>query len=84
MGEREGCPTGSSPHHSEIFAQLLPSWGASLVVQTVKHLPAMRETSVRFLGWEDPLEKKMAIHSSTNPMDGGAWDSMGSQRVGHD
>ena len=38
---------------------------ASLVAQTVKHLPAMRETRVRFLGWEDPLEKEMAIHSST-------------------
>ena len=36
-----------------------------LVAQTVKHLPAMRETRVRFLGWEDPLEKEMAIHSST-------------------
>ena len=48
---------------------------ASLVAQTVKRLPAMRETWVRFLGWEDPLEKEMAIHSSTrleNPMDGGA------------
>ena len=84
MGEREGCPTGSSSHHSEVFAQLLPSWGASLVVQMVKHLPAMRETSVRLLGWEDLLEKEMAIHSSTNPMDGGACDSMGSKRVGHD
>ena len=38
---------------------------ASLVAQTVKHLPAMWETQVRFLGQEDPLEKKMAIHSST-------------------
>ena len=55
----------------------------------VKHLPAMRETRVRFLGGEDPLEKEMAIHSSTL-----AWkipwmeepdrlQSMGSQRVGH-
>ena len=35
------------------------------MAQTVKHLPAMRETQVRFLGWEDPLEKEMAIHSST-------------------
>ena len=63
---------------------------ASLVAQTVKHLPAMRETWVRFLGWKDPLEKEMAIHSSTL-----AWkipwteepdrlQSMGSQRVGHD
>ena len=37
----------------------------SLVGQMVKHLPAMWETRVRFLGWEDPLEKEMAIHSST-------------------
>ena len=37
----------------------------SLVDQTVKCLPAMWETWVRFLGWEDPLEKEMAIHSST-------------------
>ena len=38
---------------------------ASLVAQTIKHLPAMQETRVRFLGQEDPLEKEMAIHSST-------------------
>ena len=38
---------------------------ASLVAQTVKRLPTMRETRVRFLGWEDPLEKEMAIHFST-------------------
>ena len=62
-----------------------------LVAQTVKHLPAMRETQVRFLGQEDPLEKEMAIHSS--PL---AWkipwtteepdtlEALGSQRVGHD
>ena len=37
----------------------------SLVAQTVKHLPAVRETRVRPLGWEDPLEKEMANHSST-------------------
>ena len=37
----------------------------SLMAQTVKRLPAMRETWVRFLGREDPLEKEMAIHSST-------------------
>ena len=34
------------------------------MAQTVKLLPAMWETWVRFLGWEDPLEKEMAIHSS--------------------
>ena len=36
----------------------------SIVAQTVKNLPAMRETQVRSLGWEDPLEKEMAIPSS--------------------
>ena len=38
--------------------------GASLVAQTVKNLPAMKETKVRSLSWEDPLEKGMATHSS--------------------
>ena len=38
---------------------------ASLVAQTVKRLPAMLETWLRSLGWEDPLEKEMAPHSST-------------------
>ena len=37
---------------------------ASLVAQRIKHLPAMWETLVRYLGWEDPLEKEMATHSS--------------------
>ena len=50
---------------------------ASLVTQRVKRLPAMPETQVRSLGWEDPLEKDMAtpIQYSCleNPMDGGAW-----------
>ena len=64
--------------------------GASLVIQTVKNLPAMWETQVRFLGGEDPLEKGMAIHTSilawTIPWteDPGGLQSMGSQRVGHD
>ena len=35
------------------------------MAQMVKRLPAMRETQVRSLGWEDPLEKEMATHSST-------------------
>ena len=38
---------------------------ASLVAQTVKRLPTMQETQVQSLGWEDPLEKEMATHSST-------------------
>ena len=62
----------------------------SLVAQTVKHLPAVRETQVRSLGWEDPLEKAMATHSSTLAWkipcseEPGRLPSMGSQRVGHD
>ena len=46
----------------------------------VKNLPAMWETQVRFLGWEDILEKEMAAHSSyyclENPMDRGAWQAL--------
>ena len=38
--------------------------GASLVAQTVKNLPAMRETRVLSRSWEDPLEKRIATHSS--------------------
>ena len=38
--------------------------GASLVTQLVKNPPAMRETWVQFLGWEDPLDKGKATHSS--------------------
>ena len=38
--------------------------GASLIAQLVKNTPAMQETLVRFLGWEDLLEKEMATHSS--------------------
>ena len=63
---------------------------ASLVAQTVKHLPTMWETQVQSLGWEDPLEKEMATHSSILAWkipwteDPGRLQSMGSQRVGHD
>ena len=39
-------------------------FGASLIAQSVKNLPAMQETQIQFLGWEDPLEKEMATHSS--------------------
>ena len=62
----------------------------SLVAQTVKHLSTMPETQVRSLGWEDPLEKEMAIHSSTISWkipwteEPGRLQSMGSQRVRHD
>ena len=63
---------------------------ASLVAQIVKNLPAMQETWVLSLGWEDPLQKGMATHSSilawriTWTEEPGGLQSMGSQRVGHD
>ena len=59
------------------------------MAQTVKHLLAVRETRVRSLGWEDPLEKEMATHSSTLAWkipwteELGRLQSIGSQRVGH-
>ena len=58
---------------------------ASLVAQTVKRLSTVRETQVRALGWEDPLEKEMAIHSRTIAWteEPGRLQSMGSQRVRH-
>ena len=46
------------------FGFCFSSFGASMVTQTVKRLPVMQETQVRSLGWKDPLEKEMAIHSS--------------------
>ena len=49
--------------HLLIYADLMLLW-ASLVALLVKNLPAMKETLVRFLGWEDPLEKGKATHSS--------------------
>ena len=60
------------------------------MAQTVKRLPTLRETRVRALGLEDPLEKEMATHSSTLAWkipwteEPGRLQSMGSQRVGHD
>ena len=60
----------------------------SLVAQSVKNLPAMQETRVRFLGQEDPLEKEMATHSSILAWripwteEPGEPQSMGSQESG--
>ena len=62
---------------------------ASLVAQTVKRLSAMQETQVRSLGWEDPLEKEMAAHSSILAWkipwteEPGRLQSMGLQSVSH-
>ena len=63
---------------------------ASLVAQRLKRLPAMRETWVRSLGQEDPLEKEMATHSSILAWripwteEPGGLQSVGLQRIGHD
>ena len=47
-----------------LYSQQRLDWELT-VAQIVKHLPAIRETQVQSLGWEDPLEKEMATHSST-------------------
>ena len=47
------------------MASLFVYFQDSLVAQRLKRLPGMQETRVRSLGWEDPLEKEMATHSST-------------------
>ena len=63
---------------------------ASLMAQRLKRLPAMQETWVRSLGWEDPLEKEMATHSSILAWripwaeEPGGLQSTGLQRVRHD
>ena len=60
------------------------------MAQTVKNPPAMQETWVQSMGWEGPLEKGMATHSSIlvweipQTEDPGGLQSMGLQRVGHD
>ena len=64
--------------------------GTSLLAQMVKNLPAMQETQIQSLGWEDSLEKEMATHYSipawripwTEEL--GGLQFMGSQRVGND
>ena len=68
----------------------ISSLEAFLVAQRLKRLPPIRETLVRSLGREDPLEKEMATHSSILAWripwteEPGGLQSMGSQRVGHD
>ena len=82
--QQHGClPTQSGPSPPS------RSGLGSLVAQRVKRLPAMRETWVRSLGWEDALEKEMATHSSTLAWkilwteEPGGLQFLGSQRVGH-
>ena len=80
--------SGRSPGEG-IGYPLQLSW-ASLVAQTVKNLPAIQETWVQSLGWENPLEEGMATHSSILARESpwievpGRLQSMGLKRVGHD
>ena len=76
VGDPGSIPgSGRSPGEG-IGYPLQYSW-ASLVAQMTKNLPAMQETYVQSLGWEDPLEVGMATHSSILawriPMDRGDW-----------
>ena len=79
----------SQVRKTDVYVNKHVYW-ASLVAQSVKNLPAVQETQVRALGWEDPLEKEMATHSSILAWkiswteEPGVLQSMGSQRVGHD
>ena len=73
----------------KLVEALWKALGASLVAQTVKLLPAMWKTWVQSMGWEDPLEKEMATHSSTLAWkipwmeEPGRLQSMGLQKVRH-
>ncbi|KAG5204850.1 hypothetical protein JEQ12_019295 [Ovis aries] len=86
----QGTLKSSTPQFKSI-SSLMRSllYGPPRSTQTVKHLSTMRETRVRSLGWEDPLEKEMAIHSRTIAWkipwteEPGRLQSMGSQRVRH-
>ena len=75
----------SVPTFMSLLEDCLSRIRASLVAQLVKNLPAVQESWVQSLGWEDPLEKGKASHSSVL-----AWripqtvSSMWSQGVGHD
>ena len=76
--------------HLEVSIKMSLLWPASLVAQMVKRLPAMWETQVQSLSWEDPLEKEMATHSNILAWkipwteEPGRPQSMGWQRVRHD
>ena len=96
LGTKIKYSEGVNPGHLLLSEQKLVhrhilciTW-ASLVAQRLKCLPAVRETWVRSLGWEDPLEKEMATHSSILAWripwteEPGGLQSTASQRVGHD
>ena len=80
-------PGGGMATHSSILTWRIPMdrWAKKMFGlpwrdQKVKNLPAMWETWVRSLSWEDSREKGIAIHSSNSGLE----NSLGSQRIGHD
>ena len=89
MGSQLGLSAGIATGVFFLCLLGLPH-GGFLVAQMVKNLPALRETWVRSLGQEDPLEKEMATQSSflawriSWTEEPGGLQSMGLQRVGHD
>ena len=100
MGEPGGLPSTGSHRVRHDWSDLaaaaaalvidMKGTGASLVAQPVKNPPAKQETGGWSLGWEDPLEKEIATHSSVlawrvpGTGEPGGLPSMGSHRVGHD
>ena len=75
-----GSIPGSGRSNGEVIGYPCQYYWASPVAQMVKNPPAMRETWVPSLGWEDPLEEGMVTHSSILawriPMDRGAWSAI--------
>ena len=90
QASRKVQSNGTDRHTLANFRAVYGLCRASLVAQTVKNLTAMRETWVRSLGWEDPLEEGMATHTSILAWriswteEPGGLQSMGSHTVGHD
>ena len=80
----------AAPSVSVAATAVLTNARASVVAQRLKHLPAMRESQVQSLAWEDPLEKEMVTHSGILAWrvpwreEPGRLQSTGLQRVGHD
>ena len=88
-------PIQMSELQQEVLGPEIPVWPephlmASLMEYVVEHMPAIQETWVWSLGWEDPLEKEMTVHSNILAWgilwkeEPGGLQSIGSQRVGHD
>ena len=64
MNKQKRLPLSDRFRSISLLIQIIKSIWASLVAQMVKNLAAMWETQVQSLGWEDPLDKGMATHSS--------------------